>query len=270
MRGVRPRHRPVVAAADDVVVVRRPEADRRAEEREGAGPGGEAPAPRPPRAAPAAGRRPPAPAPPACGIGVALDRRVPLGAHGGEEVERAPAGASPASGRARTPAHGCRPCRSRYMARAHRSESSSPPGRGLRAQRPGTRRAGPRARRGPRSRPRCRRRAGPARPPAAPRRRAGRRARSRRTRASRSISSAGRADERGELAGGAAPQEVHLEEALLRVQEAGGARHVEAARRRARPAPRARRARCAPARRGRRPRARPRAAGRLARSRAWR
>ena len=37
------------------------------------------------------------------------------------------------------------------------------------------------------------------------------------------------AEERGELARGAAPQQVHLEEALLRVQEAGGAGHVEAA-----------------------------------------
>ena len=37
------------------------------------------------------------------------------------------------------------------------------------------------------------------------------------------------AEERGELARGAAPQQVHLEEALLRVQEAGGAGDVEAA-----------------------------------------
>ena len=70
---------------------------------------------------------------------------------------------------------GCRPCRSRYMARAHRSESSSRHVHGLRRAGPGTRRAGPRGRRGPRSPPTCRRRACPARPRAAPSRPAGRR-----------------------------------------------------------------------------------------------
>ncbi len=39
----------------------------------------------------------------------------------------------------------------------------------------------------------------------------------------------GPAEERGELAGGAPPQQVHLEEPLLRVKEAGGPGHVEAA-----------------------------------------
>ena len=39
----------------------------------------------------------------------------------------------------------------------------------------------------------------------------------------------GPAEQRGELAGGAAPQEVHLEEAVLRVEKAGRPRHVGAA-----------------------------------------
>jgi hypothetical protein len=35
-----------------------------------------------------------------------------------------------------------------------------------------------------------------------------------------------RSDERGELACGAAPREVHLKETVLRVQEPGGARDI--------------------------------------------
>ena len=45
-------------------------------------------------------------------------------------------------------------------------------------------------------------------------------------RISRSSGEGARADERRQLAGGAAPREIHLEEAVLRVQKAGGARDV--------------------------------------------
>ena len=158
---------------------------------------------------------------------VALDRRVPLGAHGSEEVRERGRRASRASGRARTPATAGGPA-GRGTSRA-RTAASPPRASGAGSDAQGQVLEGRRAERGEARvrRPPCRRRAGPARPAAAPRRRAGRRGAAGATRASRSSSSAARAEERGELAGGAAPQQVHLEEALLRVQEAGGARHVE-------------------------------------------
>ena len=175
----------------DVVVARRSEADRRTEEGESAGLGR--------RRDPGHGLRRLRPAQvddlrPRDGghrDGVALDRCVPLGADGGEEAgerrrERLPHQAEHGLLRTAAGPGGRGTWRGRTGASPRRATSRAP------TAGPGTRRAGPRGRRGPRSPPTCRRRACPARPPAAPSRPAGRRAEAGGRRASRSISSAGR------------------------------------------------------------------------------
>ena len=85
--------------------------------------------------------------------------------------------------------------------------------------------------------------------PAAPRARGAATARRRSTRTSRSAASAAVPNELGQLARRAPAQQVHLEEALLRVQEARGPRDVDAAPPAHHRERRARRARCAPERR---------------------
>ena len=172
--GVRPRHRPVVAAADRVVVARRSEADRRTEEGESTGIGRREDA--------GHGHRRLRPTQvddlrPRDGghrDGVALDRCVPLGADGSEEAgerrrERLPHQAE----------HGLLPRLPALEVAVHGEGAQErvlvAPLHGLRPQGQVLEGRGPRGRRGPRSPPTCRRRACPARPLAAPSRPAGRR-----------------------------------------------------------------------------------------------
>ena len=225
--GVRPRHRPVVAATDRVVVARRSEADRRTEEGESAGLGR--------RDGPGHGHfrlRPTQvddlrPRDGGHRDGVALDRCVPLGADGGEEPGERRRECLPHQAE-----HGLLPRLPALEVAVHGEGAQErvlvAPLHGLRPQGQVLEGRGPE---GGEARVRPRRVGGEHVPLVRPQRLhgpPGDEAKPEDTRLAVHLER-GAPDERRELAGRAAPQEVHLEEALLRVQEAGGARHVEAA-----------------------------------------
>ena len=228
VRGVRSRHRPVVAAADEGIVAetRRPDADRGAGESQGERVRFDQTrrsrrGPRLPQVdhlrSRYRGHR----------DRLTLDGRVPLGAYGSEEVSQ--------RGRERLPhqaEHGLLPRLPALEVAVHGEGAEErvlvAPPHGLRAQGQvlegrGTERGEARVRPGrvggeevPLVRPqRLHRPAGDEPGP---------------DDAHLAVHlERGPAEERGELPGSAAPQQVHLEEAFLRVQEPGGPRHVEPA-----------------------------------------